>query len=183
MPFKFILTLLLACSLLSCKPSSRPPETKQASSPEAPSSVKTNPQKWLASPKPLITPSPSVIFLKRRTQVLKTKKKEAWTGLIIDARGFGVKPSHTAEIYDLNGHLIYPANYDPQVLVEQGLVAYAYQLNVAKNHPRAGKHPLIVKVLKAKPPASVVLSKIDSQSLRGLSQVLRTYQVVFLVDP
>jgi TolB-like protein len=64
----------------------------------------------------------------KKGEIKKTKeaKEDAYTGLIIDARGTGLKPAMFPQIEDEDGNLIYgPEMVDKQTVKEQGMASYA----------------------------------------------------------
>ncbi len=64
----------------------------------------------------------------RKGEIKETKeaKEDAYTGLIIDARGTGLKPAMFPQIEDEDGNIIYgPEMVDKQTVKEEGMASYA----------------------------------------------------------
>ena len=71
---------------------------------------------------------------------------EAYTGLIVDASGLGLVPTFSPVVFDTNGRDVYGLkNIDYEGAIAHGMVGYAKSLAEAKNNPRVGAHPLIVR--------------------------------------
>ncbi len=68
-----------------------------------------------------------------------------YTGVIVDCRGFNLKPVMSPVIKNANGTKIYGhKNLDPDYVIEHGMADYAYDMNMAG---RAGSNPLVVKAV------------------------------------
>ncbi|RMH52188.1 MAG: hypothetical protein D6682_02415 [Zetaproteobacteria bacterium] len=110
-------------------------------------------------------------------------EQNAITGLIIDARGLGLRPALAPKIVDTRGRVLYSALVvDPQ----QGgdLAAYDRSLEHARAMPRAGARPMVVKGVKVQDIGDVVISSDDADRLDrtpGLSRVLRQARVVIVL--
>lgn len=71
------------------------------------------------------------------------------TGVIVDARGLGIKLGMTPQISDEHGTNVYSANIAcREYAVQRGIVAYYPTMEQALKSPRSGCHPLVVKALK-----------------------------------
>jgi hypothetical protein len=76
----------------------------------------------------------------------ETPLEEAYTGLIIDARGLNVKPCMSPKIISENGDEVYGTiRVSPEVVIEKGIVGYSSSIEKAKQSWRSGEKPLIVK--------------------------------------
>jgi len=110
------------------------------------------------------------------------------TGLIIDARGLGIRPAMSPTILDQNGSIIYgPGNYSREYAVTNGVAGYSKDLTAAMADTRVAGNPLVVKGVAAsgtnKTDVSVANSdvmKIKSADTR--SGVLRDCRVLILLD-
>lgn len=113
---------------------------------------------------------------------------EAYTGLIIDARGCHLDRSMTPRIRLMDGSVLWAGEDAPvDFAIENGVVAYARTLEEARQLPRAGVHPLVVRAVAAYKDAfhsDPVLRDEDAQTLRPhLSDgFMRRFNVVFVVD-
>lgn len=73
-----------------------------------------------------------------------------WTGLVVDARGLGLKPSLMPQIIAEDGRLIYGARtVDFDDAVKGGLVGYARDVDAAVRHLRVTAEPVLVKGARA----------------------------------
>ncbi|MCF8109902.1 MAG: hypothetical protein K9J85_00285 [Desulfobacteraceae bacterium] len=95
---------------------------------------------------------------------------EAFTGLVIDARGVNLEPSMCFEVYDETGREVYgPAYVSREFVVQKGMCSYFTDMAAVEESRRAGPRPLVVKALKAQPPAGtqLVISNTDASRLRS----------------
>lgn len=114
---------------------------------------------------------------------------EAYTGLIIDARGLGAVPALAPFINSPAGPL-YPSqalNLDASLLSQKGLVSYSSSLEAAQTHSRAGQNPLVIKAHQAQgsPLASNLLIEASAleqiQTANARSHFLEALQVVLVL--
>lgn len=111
------------------------------------------------------------------------------TGLIIDARGLGVKPAMSPKVYDPSGNEIYgTVNVSPDYAIESGIATYPRSMEQAVRSPRAGKSPLIVKAVSrgAKFDSDIVVSSSDAARIREIETnagVLSRCRVSIVVGP
>jgi hypothetical protein len=142
-----------------------PPASPQAAPPVSPP-----PQAVMAPPPP---PSrPAVVF----------------SGLVVDARGIGVKPAMAPKILSEGGQEVYGFSVvDRNWVVQQGMVGYSKDLTAAQSHDRVTNRPLTVKAVAASGAnkTDVVISTADAQLLLGSGAnlgFLEKARVVFVVD-
>ena len=114
----------------------------------------------------------------------------AYTGVIVDASGMGLKPSFSPVIYDTSGRAIYGVsniNYDQAI--ERGMVGYAGSLYDAQTLPRIGGSPIVVKAVQVRGgnnsanPVNVVVSVEDGDRILAANQqspMLANGAVVFV---
>jgi len=112
-----------------------------------------------------------------------------YTGLIVDARGTGAKPSMVPSLLDENGVAVFgPAYVSREYAVQYGVCQY---IRLTKNDwsalPRVAPNPLVVKGLKTEPPDScrIVISNADASKLRGASshlEFLKRCRVIIVLD-
>jgi hypothetical protein len=91
------------------------------------------------------------------------------SGVIIDARGFDIKPAMSPKIYDEDGREVYGTiGVSPDYAVETGIAVYPRSLDEALKSPRAGSHPIVVKALSRGRQFStdVVVSNADAAIIR-----------------
>jgi hypothetical protein len=99
----------------------------------------------------------------------------AFTGLIVDARGTGVRPAVAPKIRNEEGREVYGSAFvNRQYAVEQGMVGYLKDMESAKGNPRVTDKPLLVKALKTDGPnkTDLVISNSDAQVLHGMKEHL-----------
>ena len=115
-------------------------------------------------------------------------QQTAFTGLIVDARGLGVRPALAPKIIDENGKEVYGSSFvSREYAIQQGMVGYAKDTNQAQKNERVSPTPLFVKGVKADGPnrTDVVITNRDAASIHGLSEnlnFLRQCRVMILVD-
>jgi hypothetical protein len=77
-------------------------------------------------------------------------KDKMYTGIIVDATDFNILPCMAPKIYSENGQLIYDASYvDSDYAIENGVVGYSKDVEMAKENNRVGDNPYIVKAVKS----------------------------------
>lgn len=89
-----------------------------------------------------------------------------YTGVIIDALNLDLKPALAPKIYDPQERLVYGmSNLTAQRVEESGVVDYSYSLDAAKNNPRSGSNPLVVKAQELKGKTDLILSANDAEQV------------------
>jgi hypothetical protein len=99
----------------------------------------------------------------------------AFTGLIVDARGTGVRPAMVPKIRNEEGREVYGSAFvNRQYAVEQGMVGYLKDVGAAQANPRVTDRPLLVKALKTDGPnrTDLVISNSDAQVLHSMKEHL-----------
>lgn len=99
----------------------------------------------------------------------------AYTGLIVDARGTGVRPAMVPKIRNEEGREVYGSSFvNRQYAVEQGMVGYLKDPVAAQANPRVTDRPLLVKAIKTDGPnkTDLVISNTDAQTLHGMKEHL-----------
>jgi hypothetical protein len=94
------------------------------------------------------------------------------TGLVIDARGLGLKPALLPKVVDQQGQEIYVGQIVTRTnAVEQGVAGYARDVNAAANNFRVTDNPAVMKGLAASGAANtdVIVGEADAQTLRQLA--------------
>ena len=129
-------------------------------------------------------------FRKQPSDVLEKKQESrGYTGLIVDARGTGAKPSMVPSLVDENGGEVFgPAFVSREYAVQYGVCQYIrLSNNTWSTLPRVAPKPLVVKGLKTDPPGGcrIVISNTDASKLRGASshlEFLKQCRVVIVLD-
>jgi hypothetical protein len=122
---------------------------------------------------------------------LVTKNKTSspvFTGLVVDAKGLGVRPVMVPRILDENDQEVYgPAFVSREYAVQQGMSGYARNLNEILKDQRVSDYPLVVKGLKTSGPghSEIVISNADASKLRSISESLyfmKKCRVIIVVE-
>jgi len=113
---------------------------------------------------------------------------QLYTGLIVDARGLGVRPAMAPKILNEDGKEVYGSAYiNRDWAVKEGMVGYLKDPAAAQANPRVTDKPLMVKALKVSGEGRVdtVISNADAAALQSASQnlsMLEKCRVIILVD-
>lgn len=111
-----------------------------------------------------------------------------FTGLVVDAKGLGVRPVMVPRILDENHQEVYGSAFvSREYAVQQGMSGYARDLKEILNNHRVADHPLVVKGLKTLGPghSEIVISNADASKLRSTSENLyfmKKCRVIIVVD-
>jgi hypothetical protein len=98
-----------------------------------------------------------------------------FTGLIIDARGTGLRPAMAPKIVDTQGNEVYGTGYvNREYAVQIGVIGYEKDLNRAKGNERVTNNPLVVKAIKAAGSNScdAVVNDADARMIAAAAQNL-----------
>jgi len=98
-----------------------------------------------------------------------------YTGLIVDARGVGVRPAMAPKIVDQQGNEVYGTGYvSRDYAVQIGVVGYEKDINRARTNERVTNNPMVVKAVKASGANStdIVISNSDAQNILAAAQNL-----------
>ncbi|EJW99168.1 hypothetical protein EVA_12724 [gut metagenome] len=115
----------------------------------------------------------------------------AYSGVVIDASGLGLKPTFSPNIQDTNGRIVYGMqNIDKNFAISHGMVEYSKDIQKASGGTtRAGANPLVIKAVAVKSgansvnPVNVVVSVEDADKIlfaNQQSQMLSKCAVVFV---
>jgi len=121
-------------------------------------------------------------------EATSTAPGQIYTGLIVDARGLGVRPAMAPKILNDNGKEVYGSVWiNRDWAVREGMVGYLKDPAAAQTNPRVADKPLMVKAVKAGGDArvDVVISNADAATIQGASQNLSMFEkcrVIILVD-
>ena len=122
------------------------------------------------------------------TGIVTTPGGQAFTGLIVDARGLGVRPAMAPKILNEDGKEVYGSAWiNRDWAVREGMAGYLKDPLQAQQNPRVTDKPLLVKAIKASGDArvDVVISNADAAMLQGAAQnlsFLEKCKVIILVD-
>lgn len=112
----------------------------------------------------------------------------AYTGLIVDARGLGVRPAITPQILSESGDVVYGSDIvDRDWAIQNGMVGYAKSLENARENDRVGANPIVIKAENATGAnrTDVVIDDLQARILHGIAKhytFLNQGRVIFLVD-
>lgn len=125
----------------------------------------------------------------RNAQNLRMDVSNAYSGLIVDARGTGAKPSMVPTLLDENGDEVFgPAYVSREYAVQYGVCQYIRMINDGWDAlSRVAPKPLLVKGLRTAVPnsCSIVISNADASKLRGTSahlNFLKKCRVMIVLD-
>ena len=113
---------------------------------------------------------------------------QVYTGLIVDARGLGVKPAMAPKILNEDGKEVYgSALISRDYAVREGMAGYLKDPVQAQTNPRVTDKPLMAKALKVAGDARVdmVITNADAAMLHSASEnlsMLQKCRVIILVD-
>lgn len=96
-----------------------------------------------------------------------------FTGVVLDARGLGMKPALMIRVLDEGGMELYRGQYVPQEKAAQnGLALFSRDLTSAQTNPRVGKNPLTVKGSKVNPadPSDIILAEENARKMAPYAQ-------------
>ena len=110
------------------------------------------------------------------------------TGLIVDARGLGLRPAMSPKIVDQNGGVVYgPGNFTREFAVKFGVAGYSKNLEQAQQDPRVVGNPMVVKGVgvQGANKADLVLAVGDVSRVKGADssgKFLSNCKVMILID-
>jgi hypothetical protein len=120
--------------------------------------------------------------------MIPTPAPAVYTGLVVDARGLGVRPAMSPKILDERGQEVYGSAYvSREFAVQQGMAGYAKDVTASQTNPRVTNQPLTVKGLKTEGPgqSDLVISNADADVIRGASEnlsFLKKCRVMIVLD-
>ena len=110
------------------------------------------------------------------------------TGLIIDTRGLGIKPSMSPQVLADDGSVLYgPGKYPRDFAVTQGVVGYHKDIEAAKGDARVAGNPLTIKGTRTSGTLAtdVIISMSDAQraaGFDGFAEAIGNCRVMFILD-
>jgi len=117
-----------------------------------------------------------------------SRKEEQFTGLIIDCRGIPLSPAMVPMVIGEDGQVVYGTAYvSRDHALEEGMAAYARGLGKARDNPRVGPKPLIVKGLRTVKgrTSDIVISNADAGKIKGAGSniiFLHRGRVLFVME-
>lgn len=111
-----------------------------------------------------------------------------FTGLIVDARGLGVRPAMAPKLMDENGEEVYGSKFvSREYATDIGMVGYEKDINRAKINERVADNPLIVKGIKTTGPnkTDLVIGNADALKVHNAAQNMNFLQhckVMYILD-
>ena len=111
-----------------------------------------------------------------------------FTGLVVDARGLGVRPAMAPKVVDERGEEIYGSKFvSREYAVDIGMVGYEKDMNRARMNERVADNPLIVTGIEATGPnkTDVVINSADAGRIHNAAanmNFLQHCKVMFLLD-
>lgn len=111
-----------------------------------------------------------------------------YTGLVVDARGLGIRPAMLPKVVTEGGEEVYGFSVvDRSWAIQHGLAAYSKSLPAARSHARVANRPLTIRAVAAAGAhkTDIVVSTIDAQLLLGSPQnlaFLEKARVMVVVD-
>lgn len=118
----------------------------------------------------------------------QTSTGGAYTGLIIDCKGLGIRPAMAPKVIDEAGQELYGSKFvSRDWAVQIGMVGYDKDVNRARSNDRVTANPLIVKAIKSAGPnkADIVVSTASATAIRNAASTqnfLDKCKVMFIVD-
>jgi hypothetical protein len=102
-----------------------------------------------------------------------------FTGLMIDARGLGIRPAMAPKILDESGNEIYGSKFvSREYAVDIGMIGYEKDTNRARMNERIADNPLMVKGVKITGPnkTDVVVSGADAAKIHNAASNMNFLQ-------
>ncbi|MFQ6616211.1 MAG: LPP20 family lipoprotein [Fidelibacterota bacterium] len=121
-------------------------------------------------------------------EALPTPGPGTITGLIVDARGFEIRPAMSPRIVDQNGQTVYgPGNFTREYAIKFGVIGYSKNLESAQNDQRVTANPLVVKGIGVEGAnnTDVVIASSDAFKVKSADQsgqFLSNCRVMILLD-
>jgi len=115
----------------------------------------------------------------RQPQVSPGAQGEAYTGLVVDTRGFQVKPAMSPKVVDEDGNEVYGSSYvSRDYAINQGMAGYAKDLTSAQTNDRVTNNPFTVKGIKTADTgdSDIVISNADTARIKGSADNLTFLQ-------
>lgn len=115
-------------------------------------------------------------------------RHSSYTGLVVDARGMGIRPALVPRILTEDGQEAYSQSYVlAKYRQKEGIAAYVSDPVAAKTHPKVTTNPLYVKAIRpaGNSHTDLVISNAAAQTIHGVKdhfEFLEKGQVILIVD-
>jgi hypothetical protein len=112
----------------------------------------------------------------------------AFTGLVVDARGLGVRPAMAPKVLNEQGEEVYGSRFvSREYAVDIGMVGYEKDINRARSNERVTDNPLVVTGIQASGPnkTDIVISSADAMKIHSAAanmNFLQHCKVMFILD-
>ena len=113
---------------------------------------------------------PGVTLIQAGESSGQVATSSVYTGLVVDARGLGMRPAMAPKILDDQGDEVYGTKFvSRDYAVEIGMVGYEKDINRARMNERVADNPLVVKAVEASGPnkTDVVISSADAMKIHN----------------
>ncbi|MCH8010399.1 MAG: hypothetical protein IIA61_00365 [Candidatus Marinimicrobia bacterium] len=122
------------------------------------------------------------------SEATPTPKSGTITGLIVDARGLGVRPAMSPRIIDQNGGIVYGSgSFTREYAIKFGVTGYSKNMDTAINDPRVTGNPLVVKGIgvQGSNKTDLVIANSDAFKIKNAdssANFLQNCKVMILLD-
>ena len=119
----------------------------------------------VAPPMP-VTPTAATPPAPPRPAPAASTPSVVYTGLVVDARGLGVKPAMVPKVVSEGGQEVYGFSVvDRNWVIQQGMAGYAKDLRAAQAHERVSDRPLTIKGVRVTGANStdIVIANTDAE--------------------
>lgn len=122
------------------------------------------------------------------TEAAPTPRPGTITGIIVDARGLGIRPAMSPRILDQTGQPVYgPGNFTREYATKFGVAGYSKDLEKAQQDPRVTGNPLVVKGVgvHGTNKTDIVIASSDAFRVKNADQsggFLANCKVMILLD-
>ena len=124
----------------------------------------------------------------QQTPLTEVQEASPYTGLLVDARGLGVRPAMSPRILTESGREIYgTAAVSREFAIQQGLAGYARNLDKASANERIAGNPMVVKAVAATGAArtDIIISDAQAERLGRVTEgndFLKQCRVMIVLD-
>ncbi|KPL20000.1 MAG: hypothetical protein AMJ92_00710 [candidate division Zixibacteria bacterium SM23_81] len=111
-----------------------------------------------------------------------------FSGLLVDARGLGLKSALAPKIVNQRGKTVYGVEFAKRSQsLKEGIVGYVRDPNPTQNRERVGSNPLVIKGLRVQGPnrTDVVIDNANAATLHSMPEHLRFMEqcrVIIVLD-
>ena len=139
-------------------------------------------------PSPSTVPAPSPMPVPIPAPARPPAPTLVYTGLVVDARGLGIKPAMAPKVLSEGGQELYGFSVvDRNWVIQQVMAGYSKDLPAAQAHERVADRPLTIKAMSATGAnkTDVVIANSDAQLLLGSGTslaFLEKARVMLVVD-